>query len=207
MGDGDIQYKKFKGFKRLLGDESNPTFGILVDDVSKALHICEPADQNTDWNVSAFTHPTVVIHSATTPATDYLKMYHDATNAYIDGVGATALLLQIAGTTVATFTASGSYAPLQVTTKSATATLTAAESGVILASTDGIYIYLPTFTGNLGLTYQIKQIVAFSAGIKIVSTSGVDGDKEMVATAIYDTVGVVAGTLGWYAFSKIGTWG
>ena len=71
------------GFKRMIGDASNPTFGIVVDDASHAMHICEAADAETDWNVSAATHPSVYIHSATTPATEYILMYTDATTAYI----------------------------------------------------------------------------------------------------------------------------
>ena len=88
------------GFKRMIGDESlGKTYGIAVDEVNRQLHICDIGDVGTDWARSASSHPELNIHSATTPATDYLKMYHDATNAYIDGVGATAINFQIAGTT------------------------------------------------------------------------------------------------------------
>lgn len=77
------KYATFAGFKRLKGDASNPTHGIVVDDASHALHICEPADADTDWNVSADTHPSIYIHSATTPATEYVKISTDATTATI----------------------------------------------------------------------------------------------------------------------------
>ena len=97
--------QKHKGFKVLLGDESNPTFGIAVGETSRALHIFTSDDYNTDWNVAADTHPSIYVHSATTPATDYVKLYHDATNAYIDGVGATALKLLIGGTAEVDLTA------------------------------------------------------------------------------------------------------
>ena len=106
MADGDRQYKKFKGFKWTVGNEDVPALALVVDDTSKQLHICEPADVITDWNIAACTHPTVFIHSATTPATDYIKMYHDATIAYIDSVGATTLRLLIAGTAEIDLTAS-----------------------------------------------------------------------------------------------------
>jgi len=88
MGDGANQHKSFVGFRRMIGDETNPTFGIIVHDASKALHICEAADADTDWNVSADSHPSVYIHSATTPATEYVKIYTDATTAYIKCAGA-----------------------------------------------------------------------------------------------------------------------
>ena len=98
MADGDNQYKKTKGFKWTKGDEDVPALALVVDDTSKILHICEPADVITDWALAACSHPTVCVHSATNPATEYIKMYHDATNAYIDAVGATTLQLLVAGT-------------------------------------------------------------------------------------------------------------
>ncbi len=98
MGDGANQHKSFVGFRRMIGDETNPTFGIIVDDASKALHICEPADADTDWALSADTHPSVYLHSATTPASYYLEMYHNATSAFLNVAG-TSLAVQISGTT------------------------------------------------------------------------------------------------------------
>jgi len=92
------KYAKFKGFRWTKGNEDVPALALLVDDYSKQLHICEPGDADTDWAVAVCTHPTVFIHSATDPATEYVKIYHDATNAYIDGVGATALQFLVAGT-------------------------------------------------------------------------------------------------------------
>ena len=89
---------KHKGWKWSTADASNPTLVMVLDDTSKSVHITDASDQATDWNVTADSHPTVYIHSATTPATEYIKMYHDATNAYIDAVGGH-LVLQIAGTT------------------------------------------------------------------------------------------------------------
>ena len=75
------------GFKRAIGDESNPTYAIALDDTSKSVHICGITDVNTDWNVSAGTYPDVYIHSITTPATDYLKLYHTGSYGCIDSVG------------------------------------------------------------------------------------------------------------------------
>ena len=75
------------GFKWTRGDASNPAGSIAVDTTSKALHIADIADIETDWNVSADSHPSLYIHSATTPATDYIKIYHDATNGFFTIAG------------------------------------------------------------------------------------------------------------------------
>lgn len=82
---------KHGGFRLGKGDASNPTLCLVLPEgglfTSHALHVCEASDANTDWNVSADTHPSVYIHSATTPATEYIKMYSDATDAHINAVG------------------------------------------------------------------------------------------------------------------------
>lgn len=95
---------RFAGFRHTIGDASNPTNALVVDANSLALHVCSGADINTDWNVSADTNPALYVHSETTPATDYLKLYHDATNAYVDAVGAN-LILAVAGTSEVTLAA------------------------------------------------------------------------------------------------------
>mgnify|MGYP006401958747 CR=1 FL=1 len=77
----------YGGFKRLRGDESNPTLGIVVDGTSRAVHVCEAADVDTDWNVSAATNPTVYVHSATNPATEYGSLLHNATDLVISSTG------------------------------------------------------------------------------------------------------------------------
>jgi len=66
-----------------MGDASNPTLGIVLPeagpDVSHQIHIVEATDAGSDWAQSAATNPTVFIHSATTPITDYVSINHDAT--------------------------------------------------------------------------------------------------------------------------------
>jgi hypothetical protein len=58
--------------------------------------------------VSADTHPTLYVHSNTTPATDYMTMgAHDGTIGHINVAGGTTLSLDIAGTAVALMTAAG----------------------------------------------------------------------------------------------------
>ncbi len=90
------------GFKWTIGDEDNPTGAICLDDSSDALHICEIKDARTDWAVSTTSHPTLYVHSASDPATDYVRVYHDGTNGIIDCDGTTvmsmtATTLDIAG--------------------------------------------------------------------------------------------------------------
>jgi len=126
------KYAKFKGFKWLLGDEDVPALGLLVDDYSKILHICEPADADSDWALAACSHPTVCIHSATDPITDYIKMYHDGTDAFIDAVGATALNLMVGGTAEVELTSSA-LSP-GVTNSSALGTTSLMWSDLFLAS-------------------------------------------------------------------------
>lgn len=72
------------GFKWTRGDASNEAGAIGVDTTSKALHIADIADIDTDWNVSVDTNPTVYIHSASTPAADYATLDHDATDLTLD---------------------------------------------------------------------------------------------------------------------------
>ena len=91
MAAGDRQYKKFKGFKWTVGNEDVPALALVVDQISRQLHICEPKDVGTDWNVANDSHPSVYIHSATTPETNYIKMYHDSSNGIIE-VNATTVL-------------------------------------------------------------------------------------------------------------------
>jgi len=121
-----------KGFKWVVGDESNPTLALLVDNVSRALHIAEATDAQTDWAVSADTNPSVYIHSATNPATEYIKMYHDTTDANIDCVGATALNILIAGTAELELTSSA-FSP-GVTNSNALGTTALMWSDLFLAS-------------------------------------------------------------------------
>jgi hypothetical protein len=81
---------------------------IGLDDTSQHLHITDKAAVATAWTLAASTHPTVLIHSNTTPATDYLLIgNHDGTSATIDVVGGTTLNLDIAGTTAWTLDAGG----------------------------------------------------------------------------------------------------
>ena len=90
------------------GDASNHSFVMALGDSNQALHVTDKAAVATDWNVSADTHPTIYLHSNTTPATDYLRLGdHDGTEADIDVVGGTSLALKIAGTEYASLRVTG----------------------------------------------------------------------------------------------------
>ena len=55
---------------------------------SLAVHICQAADIATDWNVAAAANPTLFIHGAATPATEYVAISTDETDAHLNAVGA-----------------------------------------------------------------------------------------------------------------------
>lgn len=89
------------------GDASNHALVLALGDSNQSLHITDKAAVATDWNVSADTHPTVYVHSNTTPATDYMTFgAHDGTTGHINIAGGTTISLDIAGTAAATLTAS-----------------------------------------------------------------------------------------------------
>src|SRR3990167_6782082 len=75
------------GFRKTRGDATGVQGAVLVPTDYRVLHIASAADENTDWNVSNPAHPTVYIHSETTPATDYGSLAHDGTNLVITAVG------------------------------------------------------------------------------------------------------------------------
>lgn len=109
--------------------------------------------------------------------------------------------------------ASPSWCPVpapQVTQKTASdQTVEPSEAGVLEAS-DGIYLYLPTYVGFKGLTYQVKCNAAFSAGVKVYpllnGTEKIDGATVKTSTGQYDCLTVIAGMQGWNIAAKVGTW-
>lgn len=94
-------------------DASDHSTVLALGDTSQMLHVTDLAAAATDWNVASPTHPTIFVHSNTTPATDYLRIgNHDGTTAEIDVVGGTTISLQVAGTTAVSVVAAGLSLPL-----------------------------------------------------------------------------------------------
>ena len=80
------------------GDADNHSLVLALGDSNQALHVTDVGAIATDWNVSADAHPTLYVHSNTTPATDYISIGgHDGTNATIDLVGGTTLKIAFDG--------------------------------------------------------------------------------------------------------------
>lgn len=73
--DADVE------FDWATGDADNHTLVLGLGNTNRSFHIAELADAGTDWNVAAQSHPTLYLHSATTPATDYISLNHNATTA------------------------------------------------------------------------------------------------------------------------------
>lgn len=69
----------FFGFKKTKGDATGTQGMLSVPTDYRVLHFASAADYDTDWAVSNPSHPTLYIHSETTPATDYLSIAHDGT--------------------------------------------------------------------------------------------------------------------------------
>lgn len=83
------------------GDASNHSTVFALGDSNQALHVTDKAAVATDWNVSADTHPTIYVHSNTTPATDYVKVgAHDGTTGHIEAVGGTLNLTGVGSVSV-----------------------------------------------------------------------------------------------------------
>lgn len=80
-------------------DVSDPGFVLGLGDTSQMLHVTDYGARATDWAVTSPTHPTLYLHSNTTPTTDYLLIgTHDGTKALIDVVGGTQLDIKTSGT-------------------------------------------------------------------------------------------------------------
>lgn len=183
--------EKHEGFKQLRGDASNPTFGIAVGKDSRALHIFEARDAGVDWNVSAATHPTLYIHSATTPATDYIQVYHDATDGFINVASGT-LKLQLDGTTALNVTATA----LTSTTHSWSTALTqtSATPGTVRAIYGKNTSFTSMTSGNLvGVRGEVTVGGSVSTGVYLY---GVQGKLITGSNTITAGSGFITGVLG-----------
>ncbi len=154
---------KHEGFRQLRGDDSNKTFGIVVGESSRALHICSADDVGTDWSLSAFTHPTLLIHSATTPESNYLKLYQTGSSGIID----------VGGTTVFTLTSSTIATALPITSTYSSGTALAITTTQTAAA--NVMFINTTATATSGQTNGFVSVI----------TSTGDGKASTVACNLY----------------------
>jgi len=195
------------GFKRMIGDASlGATYGICVDETNRQIHICDIGDADTDWARSASSHPELCIHSASTPESYYIKMYHDGTDANIDAVGATALNLLIAGTSTFEFTtaafnigSSGSEITYTEGTPAFTLYATCASTS---GSTSAEPFYLKSImTGAGGVggrarfhLYTNVALGSWSNALKAYAEYGANGKTTGMGSALCAEIQLSAGT-------------
>jgi hypothetical protein len=85
-------------------------------------------------------------------------------------------------------------------TKSASATLTKAESGcLIVASVDAITLTLPVAAESAGVHYIVKVTAAHSSGVAIDGNGSelIDGTATITSIAQYSVVELVCNGTGW----------
>lgn len=170
-------------------DASDHSLVLGLGDTSQMLHITDLAAKDSDWAVTSPTHPTVYIHSNTTPITDYLAIgAHDGTTASMDVVGGTTLALKIAGTAAATLTATA-------------LTLTDAVN-IVVDSTTGTKIGTAT-TQKLGF-FNATPVVQRSAYTQTYSTADKTHASLTCAALTDNTAGTANTTL--QALSDGTTW-
>ena len=92
------------------GDGSAHAVVIGAGDSNGAIHITDKGARATDWNVTAETHPTLYLHSNTTPATDYVRLgAHDGTVCWLgDVIGGTGAYIGFDGLECLEFTETAS---------------------------------------------------------------------------------------------------
>ena len=168
--------RSYGGFRRVKGDASRVDsnakgqLALLVPSTDRDLHIASAADETTDWNVANPTHPRVYVHSETTPATNYVYLTHDGTNAILNG--STAMLLQVAEVTILTLSATG---------------LTF-DQDIILSSGDGLNVgsaTKSTISDGGGATDLVPEGqfhgvgTAFAGGAVLIATYNTTNDRTV----------------------------
>lgn len=91
------------------GNQYGPR-ALIVPITDRDLHFASAADRDADWNVANPTHPTLYIHSETTPPTDYTALSHDGDFGYVNVAGGN-MALQTAGTTRLTISSTALTVP------------------------------------------------------------------------------------------------
>ena len=96
-----------RGWNRGVADATHANTGNVLELLmpgsgtgthSRQVHIAQAGDGCTDWGLAAQAHPMLVLHSTTTPTTDYTTFQHDGTN-YLVNVAGGNQAWQVAGTT------------------------------------------------------------------------------------------------------------
>lgn len=176
------------------GDADNHSLVIGLGDSNQSLHITDKAAKATDWNVAAVTHPTLFVHSNTTPATDYLSIGgHDGTTATIDVMGGTTLDLDIAGTTALAITA----AAVTVTGRLAATGNVGNTAGVGITGTAASFNSQVTNDGGLIKTTILIDLADLNSGGTADDVIGADGAGKahlgQITAAVNGTI--IAGRL------------
>jgi len=191
-------------------DSDNHVTVIALDDTSQSLHFTDKGAVATDWNLSANTHPTLYLHSNTTPITDYLRVgAHDGTNAYIDIVGGTTIHLQVAGADQFTLTASaadfqdnsitttGTLASGNLTVTGTGSTSSTFTVGTDLTVTGGDITYGNGQAATIGITAVAHdaagQALSIAAG---ATTAGTSNDQAGGALTLKGGIGKGSGAGG-----------
>ncbi len=158
-------------------DADNHAFALGLG-TSEAMHICLLADIATDWNVAADTNPSLYVHSATTPATDYVKIYHDATTAAFYTMGATQVIVGIQ----------------TVTELLVTATAVNLCGNVLQGSeaANGDLTLTATSHGTLTTAYIVatEMINATAGGVATIVKAGVPGQGDFAQTLLEGTMAI-----------------
>ena len=165
-----VQPAKYRGFRVTRGDATGEQLAILVPTDYRVLHVASAADEATDWNVANPTHPTVYVHSETTPATDYIAVSHDGTSGFFNVVGGT-LALQVSGTTEVLI--SSTAVTLATSNLVLSAGNISATDAALNATTGRIGAFIGTMaTPNLGDGYGAVEIdVTFTGNYAGISAA------------------------------------
>jgi len=103
-----MAYDEHRGFNRGRGNQhassTKEDLELLVGgpNGNESLHIANADSKNANWNLGATTNPTVYIHSAINPVTEYLSFHNSSTAGVINCTGS-AINLQQDGARVAVF--------------------------------------------------------------------------------------------------------
>jgi len=185
------------GLQWSTGDASNHAAVIFIGDTSQQLHITDKGARDTDWNLSAGTHPELFVHSNTTPATDYISIgRHDGTTAYVNVAGGTTLETQISGTTVQLVTAGGVQ---DRGVAAVTATTGGGTTGLIPAGAKNVTVTSDSADKQISLP-------AAAVGDEIWITVGATGCELISAVAAHKVNDVTVGTTNEAALTATNTY-